>query len=119
MNSANFLQVMPGGHCLICHGDYQDHDAHGCWQKAMVGTAGTSECTPECYAEGRFMRRSAGGRDAYGRGYEQGKSDARTEIELRLGRNIRMLRQWLNEDRIGNPENMVCDGDLRVWLELP
>jgi len=31
-------------------------------------------------------------------------------------RNISMLRQWLNEDRITDPEKMVTNEDIKFWL---
>lgn len=33
-------------------------------------------------------------------------------------RNIGMLRQWLNEDRIGDARKMVTNEDLLAWLSL-
>lgn len=33
-----------------------------------------------------------------------------------LEKNISLLRQWLNEDRIANPADMVTNEDLRYWL---
>ena len=32
-------------------------------------------------------------------------------------RNIGMLRQWLNEDRITDPKKMVTDKQLEFWLK--
>ncbi len=31
-------------------------------------------------------------------------------------KNIRFLRQWLNEDRISDPERMVTDEMIIFWL---
>lgn len=31
-------------------------------------------------------------------------------------RNVGMLRQWLNEDRISDPKRMVTNADLLHWL---
>ncbi len=33
-------------------------------------------------------------------------------------RNVGMLRQWLNEDRITDPKRMVTNEDLLTWLNL-
>lgn len=33
-------------------------------------------------------------------------------------RNIGMLRQWLNEDRITDPEKMVTNEEIVYWLEI-
>jgi hypothetical protein len=35
-----------------------------------------------------------------------------------LHRNIGMLRQWLNEDRITDPKKMVTNEDIKHWLDL-
>lgn len=36
----------------------------------------------------------------------------------RQARNIGMLRQWLNEDRITDPKKMVENEDIKHWLDL-
>lgn len=33
-------------------------------------------------------------------------------------RNISMLRQWLNEDRITDPEKMVTNEEIEYWLKI-
>lgn len=33
-------------------------------------------------------------------------------------KNIGMLRQWLNEDRIDDPKKMVTNEELKKWLDL-
>ena len=34
-------------------------------------------------------------------------------------REIGMLRQWLNEDRIYDPKKMITNEDIIYWLEQP
>jgi len=44
--------------------------------------------------------------------------DPLTEKEKNINkRNIGMLRQWLNEDRITDPNKMVTDKQLEFWLK--
>jgi hypothetical protein len=40
------------------------------------------------------------------------------ELEQKQNRNIGMLRQWLNEDRITDATRMVTNQDIKHWLEL-
>ena len=40
--------------------------------------------------------------------------DARRDDELR--KNIGMMRQWLNEDRITDPKKLVTNEDIADWL---
>lgn len=40
------------------------------------------------------------------------------EREKELSVNIGMLRQWLNEDRIDDPNKMVTNEQVQQWLQL-
>ena len=40
-----------------------------------------------------------------------------SEQEEKYKGNIHMLRQWLNEDRITDPEKMITSQDIKDWLE--
>lgn len=40
----------------------------------------------------------------------------RKEERAKIAKQVGMLRQWLNEDRITDPENMVKNKDLLWWL---
>ena len=40
-----------------------------------------------------------------------------TEAEERGKPKVGMLRQWLNEDRIDDPQKLVSNEDLEYWLE--
>lgn len=40
------------------------------------------------------------------------------EREKELSVNIGMLRQWLNEDRIDDPNKMVTNEQVQKWLQL-
>jgi len=51
---------------------------------------------------------------AYAKGIIKGKEQAYKEIEGNIG----MLRQWLNEDRITDPNKMVASADIKRWLFL-
>lgn len=50
MNSANFLQVLPGGHCLICHKNWLKGErcptCRGFDMKTIQEKV--TECGPEC-----------------------------------------------------------------------
>lgn len=39
-----------------------------------------------------------------------------SELEQLMKRNIGMLRQWLNEDRITDPKKMVTNEEIEYWL---
>lgn len=49
--------------------------------------------------------------------YWADKKAAEAPITTNL-RNIGMLRQWLNEDRISDPEKMITNEDIASWLTL-
>jgi len=48
-------------------------------------------------------------------GEHTGKHAPLPEIKTTI-RNIGMLRQWLNEDRITDPKKMVTNEDIMHWL---
>lgn len=39
-------------------------------------------------------------------------------FQSEMGKNVGMLRQWLNEDRITDPKKMVTNEEIKKWLEL-
>ena len=47
--------------------------------------------------------------------YNRGREDALKDIKGHTG----FLRQWLNEDRITDPEKMVTNEDIESWLTPP
>ena len=42
----------------------------------------------------------------------------KTQSKTMNMQNINMLRQWLNEDRIDDPDKMVTNEQLLTWLQL-
>ena len=46
--------------------------------------------------------------------FEDGKTQTRKEML----KNIGLLRQWLNEERITEPKKMVDNKDIEYWLKL-
>lgn len=48
----------------------------------------------------------------YGLGQQEGIAFEREKVRKDVG----MLRQWLNEDRITLPENMVSDEEILSWF---
>jgi len=45
-------------------------------------------------------------------------AETRKETVKEIEGNIGMLRQWLNEDRITDPNKMVASADIKRWLFL-
>lgn len=43
--NTNFMQVLPGGHCLICHKDFEEME-HPCWTAEKV--KGATLCGEKC-----------------------------------------------------------------------
>ena len=41
-----------------------------------------------------------------------------TEQKKVTEKNISMLRQWLNEERITDPKKMVTNEELKAWLNI-
>ena len=47
----------------------------------------------------------------------EGTTHYLTDIELnKLKRNIGLLRQWINEDRIDDPDKMITNEQIKNWL---
>ena len=40
------------------------------------------------------------------------------ETLKRLEERVGMLRQWLNEDRITDPEKLITNYDIKYWLNI-
>lgn len=48
---ANFMQVLPGGHCFTCHKDYEEYtERHPCLDKSNP-----TNCKEECYKNSKYM----------------------------------------------------------------
>lgn len=48
----------------------------------------------------------------------QSTEEAIAEEREKTSKNIWMLRQWLNEDRIDDQKKMVTNEDLEYWINL-
>ncbi len=83
------------------------------------------DCFDAGYEKGLADNQKKG--DAYRRGYMAGVGEegincqkhceqARKEDRNKIMKGIGALRQWLNEDKITNPERMVNNSELMLWL---
>lgn len=61
MEKANYLQVLPGGHCYICHKDYEEFNhQHSCTREDLSlenVVSKITQCTEECYKTSKFMKK--------------------------------------------------------------
>lgn len=51
MTTVNYMHVLPGGHCFICHKDYPEmHKDHPCFKVPLrKGTPCTKDCASSKY----------------------------------------------------------------------
>ncbi len=50
--------------------------------------------------------------------YAEGCSDGREQMRMELEKNVGMLRQWLNEDRITDSKKMVTNEQILSMLNF-
>lgn len=51
-----------------------------------------------------------------GRMFDEAAKRKEEEVMERIGENIGMLRQWLNEDRITDTKRLVSNDDIKHWI---
>lgn len=52
MSEANYMEVMPGGHCLTCHKDYEDDKYHPCFTTGFIAA---TPCTKKTCGGSKFQ----------------------------------------------------------------